>query len=127
MISKIARSAEGLNYISETDAPFEYVELPQIDEVALGVVASAVGIDKGVPVAEIGLDKFFARLVENKEWFGPQEIDQAKKFRKLKDILEKELTDIKVFRFGKIRIDIFILGKNRDGRVVGLRTFSVET
>lgn len=127
MVSRISRAAEGLTYISETDAPFEYVELPQIDDVEPGIVATAVGIAKGTQVAEVGLEKFFARLVDVKDWFGPKEKEQAKKFRKLRDLLDKELTDIKVYRFGKIRIDILILGKNRDGTVVGLRTFSVET
>jgi len=127
MVSRISRAAEGLTYISETDAPFEHVELPQIDEVAPADVASAVGIAKDVPVAEVGFDEFFARVVVSKEWFGPKEKDQVKKFRKLKELLEMHLTDVNVFRFGKVRIDIFILGRNRDGIVEGLKTFSVET
>ncbi|HMT07864.1 MAG TPA: nuclease A inhibitor family protein [Pyrinomonadaceae bacterium] len=127
MVAKLANLADGLTYVSETDAPFEHVCFPTIKQMSTANVAKAAGIENANLVTETDYEKFFRRLTENKDWFGPIEKEQAKRFRKLKELLEKELSDIKVFRFGKIRIDILILGKNKEGKVEGLRTFSVET
>mgnify|MGYP003462035775 CR=1 FL=1 len=127
MVSKFANSTDGLIYVSETDALFEYVSFPKIGELSAANVARAAGIDTSAPATVSDHESFFRRLVENKDWFGPKEKEQTKRFKKLKELLEKELTDIKVFRFGKIRIDILIVGKNVEGKVEGLRTYSVET
>lgn len=127
MVSKLANLSDGLTYISETDAPFEYVEFPTLSEISTANVAKAAGINLVTPAAEIDHTKFFLRLTDIKDWFGPKEKQQAQQFRRLKELMEKELTGIKVFRFGKVRIHILILGKNKQGKVEGFRTFSVET
>ncbi len=127
MVSKLATSTDGLTYVSETDAPFEFVSFPKIGEMSAANVAKAAEVESSKPAIMIDHEIFFQRLTENKEWFGAKEKEQARRFRRLKELLEKELTDITVFRFGKIRIDILVLGKNKEGKVEGLRTYSVET
>lgn len=127
MVSKLANLSDGLTYVSETDAPFEFVDFPTLIEMSAANVATAADIKPATPAVEVDHRKFFFRLTEIRDWFGPKEKQQAQQFRRLKELMEKELTGIKVFRFGTVRIDILILGKNKQGKVEGFRTFSVET
>jgi hypothetical protein len=41
--------------------------------------------------------------------------------------MNDNLSGIRIFRFGRIRIDIFIVGRAKSGRLIGVRTFAVET
>ena len=70
---------------------------------------------------------FFERLTAEKDWHSAKEKVRAEKFRALKRVLEDNLSELKVFKIGRVRKDIFIVGLDKDGRLVGARTESVET
>lgn len=109
---ELENACEGLVYISETDAAVE----PFFDE-----EFSEENFE------EIGFHEFFKKLTRNREWFGREEKRRAARFAKLRDVLEENLTDLKVYRSGRIKIDIFVVGKDESGRFAGVRTRAVET
>ena len=57
----------------------------------------------------------------------PASIAQGKRFAELKAVLESQLTDLKVYRFGTISISTFIVGRTSTGELAGLLTGQVET
>ncbi len=126
-VEQIKRVAEGLTYISETDAeitPFAGEETEAVTkEEVLKQTESAVDS----PVEERGFAEFFARLTEIQDWFGDEEKKTAQKFVRLKELMEKNLKDLKVFKIGKIQLDIYVVGLNAESKLTGIKTKAVET
>jgi len=77
----------------------------------------------GAPAAHVeklAPEKFFSDLRPGNEYREDQ-------VAALHNAMTEELHDIEGFRVGEIEIQIFVLGKDDSGKVVGLRTLSVET
>jgi len=127
LAKQIKKTAEGLYYISETDAEI----LPFVGKKAGTVTSEEVlkQIEGAVdtPVEERDFIGFFARLTEMQDWFGDEEKATAEKFAELKDLLEKNLSNLKVFKIGNINLDIYIVGLNSDNILMGIKTKAVET
>lgn len=125
--NRFADAANGLFYISETDAeilPFNGGEAKSVTaaEILRQTARAADG-----PVEEIDPSAFFERLTTIKDWFGEPEKARAARFAVLFTELKSGLTDLHVFRIGQIRIDIYIVGLDADGRLAGVQTMAVET
>lgn len=124
---QIKKAAEGLYYISETDAEI----LPFVGEPAEAVTKEEVlkqtksAIDS--PVEEREFAGFFDRFTEIQDWFGDEEKETAQKFARLKELLEKNLRDLKVFKTGEIQLDVYVVGLDDEGRLTGIETKAVET
>ena len=123
----LTAACEGLIYISETDAPV----LPFCGEQADGVTGETIihqtESPAETPVQETSFDAFFGRLTAEMDWYDEQRKARAKKFLELQKLLEENLSDLKVFKLGKIRLDVFALGRDKDGRLMGITTKAVET
>jgi hypothetical protein len=125
----LTEATDGLLYPSESDYPFEYVEwdLPDSKSLTEEQVRRCSGQSSDAPVVVQSLDKLFGQLTEVKDWYGEEETKTAGQYAALKEKLEKELTDIQVFRIGSIETDVFIIGKFPAGKWAGLKTKAVET
>ncbi len=123
----IEKACSGLIYISETDAPIELFAAGRADSVTRKTILEKTGHPADTPVEETDLIRFFARLTRVEDWYPGERKADAKRFARLKKILEENLTDLRVFKTGKIRLDIFAVGLDKDGRLMGIKTKAVET
>ncbi|MGK7950260.1 MAG: nuclease A inhibitor family protein [Xenococcaceae cyanobacterium] len=73
------------------------------------------------------LDRFFARVTEEKDWYEEEEIAECKRYRELVKLLKTHLTDIKVYRVGEVEVNCYVLGQTESGSIAGLSTMMVET
>jgi hypothetical protein len=122
LLAEIAKSTDGLTYISETDAAIEPIF---VDSSETERFHDSITENKKSETVEPSV--FFHRLTTKKDWFGPNEIERAEKFAVLEEILRANLTDLKVVRVGRIRIDIYVVGLDGDGNLIGIKTKAVET
>ena len=125
LAERIGKVSERLLYISETDAEI----LPFVGEKTEAVNAETIlrQIKSDAPVEERGFEGFFKGLTELQEWFGAEEIKNANKFAKLRDMLQKNLRDIKVFKVGRIELEVYVVGLDKDNILTGIQTKAVET
>ncbi|MGB7069267.1 MAG: nuclease A inhibitor family protein [Pyrinomonadaceae bacterium] len=126
---ELKRACSGLVYISETDAeivPFRLIETRSsiVDTLREDASIDLTGTE---PVDESNFDEFFDRLTLERDWHGDEERRSTMKFGRVRDLLSKNLSDLKVFRFGRVRIDIFVVGSDKKGKLVGIKTRAVET
>src|SRR5262249_16775664 len=117
--------SEGLLFMSETDAPLTYYELDsersrQWPPSTGGQFLQLIGEDSEGPVEKLAPEKFFKDLRPGNE-------DRGDQVAALQKAMTEELRNLEGFRVGEIQIKIFVLGKDSSGKVVGLRTLSVET
>ena len=124
---QIKKAAENLYYISETDAEI----LPFVGEPAETVTKEEVlkqtKSANDAPIEEKSFTEFFARLTKIQDWFGEEEKETAGKFAALKELLEKNLRDLKVFKLGKIQLDVYVVGLDAGNILTGIKTKAVET
>jgi hypothetical protein len=116
--------AEGLLFMSETDAPLTYYELageaarhwPPATAVQF---LELIGEDQNKVVEPITPEELFRKLRPGNE-------TRADQIETLRQTILEEFENVRCYRVGEIRIDIYVLGRD-DYKVCGLRTLSVET
>lgn len=124
---QIKTAAEGLWYISESDAEIFPFTGSKADAVTKENLLVQIGKPPDTPIEERGFDEMLARFITIQDWFGDEEKANAEKFAALKSLLEKNLTDLKVFKVGKIEVEIYFVGLDADGSLAGIQTKATET
>ena len=79
------------------------------------------------PIEERNFAEIFKRLTKIQDWYGEEETAAAAKFAVLKELLEKNLKDLKVFKIGTVELDVYFVGLNAEGILMGIKTKAVET
>ena len=121
LVRSIEDLIKSLVYTSETDASFEVFVEPEAGEFNRDLEKENRQIE------DISCDKFFARFIKTQDWPGDNEKEMVRKFSILKEFLDSNLTDLRVFRVGRVQIDIYITGLDQDGKMVGVKTRAIET
>jgi hypothetical protein len=124
----LQEATKGLLYSSETDSPIEVISWnSQAPNVTAKDVLSLAGKETDSPIEEISLDDFFDDLTEEQDWHDDEDRLMVKRFRNLLDVLNKNLTEIHVFRIGETEIDIYVVGRTTESKWEGIKATSVET
>jgi hypothetical protein len=124
----LTKAADGLLYPSESDYPFQYVEWDTGGKrLTKKLIRQLANKKESAPVKSRSLDDFFKNVTEVKDWYEEEEKAETQRFIQLKEILENNLSVIRVFEVGKIEIDAYIIGKTVDGKCAGLATKVIET
>ncbi|RYF54816.1 MAG: nuclease [Cytophagaceae bacterium] len=119
-----------LLYPSESDEPLERVEtyLRMAEPLTVSHMKDWLMLPPSNYVEEITEAEFWEPVVTIEDWFGDDEKAKAAQFQKLKTYLETTLVDRQVFRVGQTEIDVYLLGKPKEGEPrVGLKTKVIET
>lgn len=124
---RIAVACKELTYVSETDAEVTPYAPPNTDAKAPEIISQHAGRSVDDLVEEVSFSAFFQRLTTIRDWYGERETLRAKKFLELQKLLEEDLTELKVYRLGRIQIDIFVVGRDQNGLLMGVTTKAIET
>ena len=125
IMAELARAADGLWYMSESDYPLEPVRLEGTDEPGPELLRAAAGADKGAAVETRELEEFFrdraaVRMTRNGS-------GESASFAGVVGALRRNLADLRVYRIGEINISVYVLGRSGSGSWLGLSTRIVET
>jgi hypothetical protein len=118
-LQPLRQAVQGLLYPSESDEPFEVLQIPAGPKAV--VVSDAVRQLAGRrKVVEVTPEEFFGGLTGS---------DDAERFESLRKLLQKTLLNLQIFRIGdgEPRVEVYLLGKCSGGRIAGLHTISIET
>jgi hypothetical protein len=124
---ELKMACEGLYYVSETDAEIFPFFGGKVTDGAREMVLKAAGLKKKEKVEERPFVQFFERLTKVRDWFTEIETENTRRFLNLQNLLEDNLTDLTVLRIGRIQIDIYVVGIDKAGNLVGIRTKAIET
>jgi hypothetical protein len=119
-------ACQGLAFISETDSDLEPFLAGEVASRSPASYLEALQIDNE-PVEEVPFDDFFARLTTERDWHRELDKKRVLQFSKLRKMLENHLDDLRVIRVGRIKIDIYIVGVDSNGRLAGVKTKAIET
>ena len=124
---RLKKASEGLYYVSETDAEIIPFVGQKAESVSKEEILRQTNNSFDIPVEERSFADIFERLTKIQDWHGEEEIAAAKKFAALKNLLESNLKDLKVYKIGKIELDIYFVGLNAEKILMGIKTRAVET
>jgi hypothetical protein len=127
-IAALEKASQGLLYQSESDEPFvSFVWKKAEGELNAAAVLKRAKKPAKTPVQEVALADFFKGLTKEEDWYEAEEKAAAAKYRSLQQMVTKTLTDAKVFKVGKTKVSVYIVGKTDEGDWAGLKTTAVET
>jgi hypothetical protein len=127
LIAELERAVHDLLVMSETDAPIYPFLWPQPLPFTPEAVLAVAGLPPETRVEELSLERFFAPRVVEREGMDAADKATVARFHALQRLLTEHLTDIHVYRVGRIEIQVWIVGTTREGQVAGVTTQVVET
>ncbi len=128
-LSDLRQAAEGLLFLSETDAPFEAVDLgvqPR-EGFSPAYLAQLLGKPAGTRTETQEIGYCLRNMTRAREGASAERQAEAERFRQLQELLLASLSDAQAYRFGERRVEVYLLGWTGEGRLVGLKTLAVET
>lgn len=125
--TQLKQASEGLLFLSETDAPFELINWPAQGELTPTKLLQLTQHPPDAPVEMLAVDEFFAIATSSEDWHDEEERDTVQRFQNLVSVLKQNLSNIQVYRVGRITIDAYIVGVTPSGDWMGLSTQLVET
>jgi histidine triad (HIT) family protein len=127
VVEALKKASKGLQFQSETDAPFEVVEWPgEQGKADKARVLKLAGLPANTPVTTKSLDAFFKDATREEAWHDEHEKAEVQRFKQLVQALKDNLADVKVFLAGRAEADAYIVGR-ADSGWAGLRTKVVQT
>jgi hypothetical protein len=127
LFSRIADACRGLNYVSETDAAVEPVAFGPAHDTTEAGFREAAALPPDARVETVPAEVFFAPVAAARPWHTTMQKKNAAGFAALWRLLESELEGVRVYRVGRVRIDIYVVGMDGGGEWTGVRTKAVET
>lgn len=124
---KIRNACKGISYISETDSLVEYFAANPMKEFDLKFFLQAIGRPDEKYCEEVDASAFFERLTKTKSWQSEEEKNNVRRFARLQKVLFENLKDIRVYKIGRIKVDVFVAGVGPDGLICGVKMKAVET
>ena len=125
----LAEASSGLLYQTESDYPFEVLIHENSKEIQI-IKESILKLMRGSPedpIEEFDFDFLFATPTLDQDWHSPEDKKRVVRFRILVTSLKENLKEIKVFRKGKIFIDVYITGRAPSGNIAVVSTKQMQT
>lgn len=127
LFGALKEATEGLLFMSESDHPFEVIRWDGSKQLSPDYLRRAAGADSSARVEETTVEEFFRVPAGEQDWKGETQLAEARKFQRLRNLLEDNLTSIKVYRVGEINIGVYVVGMSAEGNCLGVSTRVVET
>ncbi|WP_287525242.1 nuclease A inhibitor family protein [Okeania sp. SIO2C2] len=118
-----------LLWMSESDYPFEVFIWEFGEEISLNneIVLKITKHSLETTVKVIEFEVFFRLVIREKDWHNAEEYEVVRKYQKLVSMMKQYLSDLKVYKVGEVRKDVYIVGKTNTGDYAGIATVSIET
>ncbi|MEL7068905.1 MAG: nuclease A inhibitor family protein [Cyanobacteria bacterium J06581_3] len=84
-------------------------------------------IEDPAELKQVDIEDFFERAIAPKSWHTTEDKAQIAQLRQLKELLERSLQPLQVYRYGKVEVLVYVLGHTPESDIAGVKTCLVET
>lgn len=136
VLKSLRAATKGLTFPSESDKPvkvlFWHISTDDKSEaVSEAAIRAGASLGPNAKVEAFAPKDFFAPVVKEETWFGPDEKARSKQFRDVAALLDT-LAGTTAFRVtgassDASRVDAYVVGRTSDGALAGIQTQLVET
>jgi hypothetical protein len=127
LFGALTAAAAGLLYMSESDYPIEVLRWDGSGQLSPERLRNIAGANSDTRVEETALEKFFRVPAGEQEWKGEAQLAEARRYQRLRRLLEDALTGIRVYRVGEVNVFLLIVGMSAEGTWMGVSTRAIET
>ncbi len=127
ILAELKKAAEGLYVMSESDYPLEVICWEGSVVLSQQYLRELHGNADDTPIEVKPLDGFSSFVMSEMSAKGEAEPAGESRYRRLTSVLRENLTDVKVYRVGKVNIPVYVVGRSASGNWLGLSTRVVET
>lgn len=129
ILAQLAAAVEGLQWHSETDAPFEVLHWPGNvgTQLTPADVLKLAGLEPDTSLELLTVEAFLSPALTPQDWHTPVEVAETHRFQALQRLLSETLTQLQVYRCGEVEVEIYITGQLPTGEWAVLHTSAVET
>ena len=124
----------GLFFISESDAPWTTTVLdvtlplePQLRALSTKTTDATTDAPADAPIETREWATFLANAATVQDWMSADDRATVARYQALKKYVDERFTETKVYRIGRIEIDVFVVGHDTDCNLIALATKTVET
>ena len=125
----LSDASSGLLYQTELDYPFEVIIHGNTNKTAINK-ETILKLMKGSPedaVEESDIDTFFSTPTLDQDWHSPEDKKRVARFRNLVSSIKTNFKEIRVFKKGRIYIDVYITGRAPSGNIAVVSTKLMQT
>ena len=126
LLERLETVCSGLLWMSESDYPWQVVAWQDTNDLNRLLLHHGDYKPK-TKIETKTLESFLEPAVIEREWYGDTERVIVRRYRLLQKLLQTNLQNIRVYLVGEVEIDVYILGKSDDNKIIGLSTKIVET
>jgi len=127
VLTVLQKAIDGLVYPSKTSTPFWVFHWPtETGPIDSARILNLRSLPPNTPVEAKTVEEFFAGLTKEEDFHNLAEKAKVRKYRKLRDVITRGLSETQVLRAGKGNVEILIVGRTSDGSLGGVRTSSLE-
>ncbi len=125
--AELAAQVQGLQFMSESEAPLEAVAYPAPGgELSDAVLLKLLGEPADAKVESVELTKFLRNHTADDGVLG--DVELANRFKSLQLFMKQEMDGVQVYRVGsEPKIHAYALGRMMDGTLAGFKTVLTET
>ena len=127
LLTELAQATDGLLFMSESDYPFAPVRWSDQTELTPDAVRRLTGHDESAPIETQSVNDLFRAAAAEADWKSAEQLTIARRYQALMRWLQDNLTDVRVYRIGRVQIDVYIVGRSAADNWVGLQTRVIET
>lgn len=110
ILQELRRASSGVFWLSESDYPFELIQWDGRAEITPEFIRGITGESTDSPIQMPDFDTFMSAQHHN-----------------LANMLRANLSDLKVYKVGRINMPVYIVGRSPGANWLGLSTRVVET
>ena len=111
IVTSLLHATDGLLFMSESDYPFELIQWEGPTEPTADFIRNVAGESEDSPVQKLEVRQFLS----------------LGRYQRLLSALQHNLSDLRVYKVGRINMPVYVVGRNREGRWLGVATRVVET
>jgi hypothetical protein len=121
----LTQASQGLLMPSESEYPFEVFVWKDV-ELTPQKILELTNCPPETSIEQVELDYFFRNVATEEDWQDRIQRENVTKFQNLVQVIKDNLAEIRVYQMGSIEVNVYIVGKTKDG-VAGLTTKMIET
>ena len=126
LLERLETACLGLVWMSESDYPWQVVVWQDTNNLNR-LLLQHCDYNFNTKIETKTLESFLEPAIIEQKWHTDVEKASIQRYQILKNLLQKNLQDIRVYLIGKVELDVYILGKSDDNRIIGLSTKIIET
>jgi hypothetical protein len=124
---RLEAAAHGLLFPSESEAPLALYRWPDAAEPSPAALLAREGHPPETPVETTTVEGELGPLTTAAPGADAQDQADAGRWKALVDSLQRELAELRIYRVGRVDIDLYVLGRAPSGAWLGYKTHAVET